>query len=91
MIRTYTHRVRNVFMSLGGDEDQRPHVIKCLLHRRKIDVNREIEEATFGGGFGLSAKPLHFEYHNFIDKALDKITQQGSRVLYVDIHGQVSS
>ena len=66
-----------------GTDANRPHVVRCHLHRSKVDANRDLGEAAFGNAdAGLAWK----EYHDFIDKAKRSIT---GRVLYVDIHGQV--
>lgn len=68
-----------------GTEVVRPHVIRCLLHRSKVDVNRDLGEAAFGNAeAGLAWK----EYHDFIDEAKLAIN---NRTLYIDVHGQVSA
>jgi len=65
----------------------RPHVIICDLHRSRVDVNREVNEATFGMS---NAKIVYDEYHDFIHRAIVNSSNSGSRnVFYIDIHGQV--
>ncbi|KAF6030572.1 hypothetical protein EB796_011109 [Bugula neritina] len=67
----------------------RPHVIICDLHRSRVDVNREVNEATFGMS---NAKIVYDEYHDFIHRAIVNSSNSGSRnVFYIDIHGQAGN
>ena len=52
------------------------------MNRSKLDVNREINEATFNV---LDAKKAYRDYHKFIEKARSAIHGRG---LLLDIHGQ---
>ena len=60
----------------------RPHFVHNGLNRSKLDVNREINEATFDV---LDAKRAYRDYHKFIEKARSAIDGRG---LLLDIHGQ---
>ena len=60
----------------------RPHVVYNLLRRRKLDGNREINEATFNVPDAITA---YQDYTNFIGKAKLAISGRG---LLLDIHGQ---
>ena len=60
----------------------RPHFVHNGLNRSKLDVNREINEATFDV---LDAKKAYRDYHKFIEKARSAIHGRG---LLLDIHGQ---
>lgn len=67
----------------------RPHVVYSMLLRAKLDVNREIEEATFNISDAIAA---YYDYSFFINKAKSSITRRGSRRetgrgLLLDIHG----
>jgi len=57
-------------------------VIKCELHRSKLDVNRDLGEAAFGDP---AAELAWKEYHQFIDEAKTVSTMAGSRAIYIDI------
>ena len=56
-----------------------------MLLRAKLDVNREIEEATFNISDAIAA---YYDYSFFINKAKSSITRHGTgRGLLLDIHG----
>ena len=61
----------------------RPHFVHNGLNRSKLDVNREINEATLDV---LDAKKAYRDYHKFVEKARSAIHGRG---LLLDIHGQV--
>ena len=63
----------------------RPHVVINHLHRSKLDVNREEDEATFGDGAATTA---YKEFHNFVGDAKEDI---GGPALLLDIHGMTHS
>src|SRR6218665_3298383 len=58
-----------------------PGLVVNLLHRAKLDPNREINEATFGLQEAIDA---FNEYHSYIETERAAITGMG---LYIDIHG----
>ena len=60
----------------------RPHVVYNLLSRRKLDANREINEATFNVTDAITA---YQDYTNFINQARSAISGPG---FLLDIHGQ---
>lgn len=66
----------------------RPHVIRCLIHRSKIDCNRDWLEATFGlAGVNIT----WYEFHHFTHHARNAATAGGTRrAFYIDVHGQVN-
>lgn len=61
-----------------------PHAVINQLARRKLDANREIEEAAMGNE---SAEIAFHEYHSFMETARDRIRQDYSRGLFLGIHG----
>ena len=61
-----------------------PHLIVCRLHRRKLDANREINEAAQGDP---QAEKAWNEYHDFINKAKSKVEKKYGKGFYFDIHG----
>lgn len=61
----------------------RPHVILADVRRRKVDVNREVEEAAQEVGDAILA---YNDFHDFVKEARDSILpNQG---LLIDVHGQ---
>lgn len=61
-----------------------PHVVINKLHRKKLDANREIIEAT--DSQSISEVYWH-DYMNFIDSAKNKISSIYGKGLFLDIHG----
>jgi len=61
-----------------------PHIIINLLHRKKLDMNREVEEAT---GSNTNSIKYWTDYQRFIDTAKVKIKQSFGKGLFLDIHG----
>lgn len=61
-----------------------PHVVTNLLHRRKFDANRDIEDAADGNA---SVEQSWLAYHEYIDSAKARIMQEYGRGLFLDIHG----
>ena len=59
---------------------KRPHLIVVHLHRRKLDVNRPLLEATFGDAGAMEAWG---EYHDAIELAKSSIDGPG---LLLDVH-----
>jgi N-formylglutamate amidohydrolase len=62
----------------------RPHVVINLLHRRKLDANRDLVEAADGN---LLTESAWYAYHRFIDSAKQLITRRYGRGLFIDMHG----
>lgn len=61
-----------------------PHVIINRLHRKKLDANREIIEATDS----TTATEIYWhEYNNYVDSAREKIKRTTTKGLFIDIHG----
>jgi hypothetical protein len=63
---------------------KRPHVIISLLHRLRLDPNREIVEAAQGDPF---AEQAWREFHEFIERASDAVEATFVKGLYLDMHG----
>jgi hypothetical protein len=61
-----------------------PHVIICNLHRKKLDANRNIEEAAQGNRHAIKAWD---EYQKYINLAKKTVTDQYMTGLLLDIHG----
>ena len=61
-----------------------PYVIVNHLHRKKLDANREIEEAAQGNA---DAERAWREYHAFVDEACADVALRFGNGLYIDLHG----
>jgi len=72
-----------------ADEIQRrakkpAHLVICRLHRKKVDMNREIEEAAQADPIAETAWK---EYHGFIDQAAASAIQLHNLGFIIDLHG----
>ncbi|MFQ3336501.1 MAG: hypothetical protein ACI8RY_001372 [Urechidicola sp.] len=61
-----------------------PHVIINKLHRKKLDANREIIEATDSN---FITEPYWHEYMNFVDSAKKLVYKKFLKGIFFDIHG----
>jgi N-formylglutamate amidohydrolase len=61
-----------------------PHVIINRLHRKKLDANRAMIEATDSN---LATELYWHEYMNFVDSAKNLIYKKYSKGIFFDIHG----
>jgi N-formylglutamate amidohydrolase len=61
------------------------HLIMSNLHRRKLDPNREIEEAAQGSPI---AQKAWNEYHAFVAEACAATVKQYGVAFFIDLHGQ---
>jgi N-formylglutamate amidohydrolase len=61
-----------------------PFAIIAKWNRKKIDFNREINEATFNHPEAMKS---HSKYHNYLQKAIKKIKQKfNGKGLLLDLH-----
>lgn len=75
---------RRMADELEKQTGERPHMVICLLHRRKVDCNRDIEEAA---GNNPAAERAWREYHGFIEKALNTAVAEHGKAFIIDVHG----
>lgn len=61
-----------------------PHLILCLLDRKKLDANRNLEDGACGNQFAMEAWN---DYHNFINIANKIIKNDYQKGFYIDLHG----
>ena len=73
--------IKNEYYMYSG---KYPHVIICNLHRKKLDANRDLEEAAQGNIHALKAWD---EYQKYINHAKHMVTDQYRAGLLLDIHG----
>ena len=73
--------IRSAFVKQTGCY---PHVVYNLLHRKKLDMNRNLVTATDSN----SALDTYWtDYHEFIDSAKSSILRQSNQGLFIDLHG----
>jgi len=72
--------VREAFFNQLGEY---PHFIVSNLHRSKLDLNRLIDVAAQGNA---EAEQAYYEYHGFINHALEVVKQDYGKGMFVDIH-----
>ncbi|WP_452227045.1 T9SS type A sorting domain-containing protein [Lacinutrix cladophorae] len=77
-----------IFAQTGGYA----HVIINNLNRRKLDPNREVNEATCSSNTNASDTNNALFYwnawHQFIDDASNSVETNWGKGLYIDLHGQ---
>lgn len=83
----YTQELaREIAAELYETYGVRPYVVINLLHRSKLDPNREIEEASCGNE---TMKEAWRGFQGYIDSALSTAVHHHGRALFVDLHGHV--
>jgi hypothetical protein len=73
--------IENVFKQNG----KQPYLIVAQIARTKIDLNRDIGEATCGNSI---MNYTWNRYHKYIQEALAKSIEEFGYALYIDLHGQ---
>jgi N-formylglutamate amidohydrolase len=79
-----TELVRELSAAINKITGCYPHVIICNLKRTKLDANRELETAACGNQW---AEIAWNEYHQYLDAASLKVTQESGKGLCIDLHG----
>ncbi|KAL5265276.1 hypothetical protein ACHWQZ_G006122 [Mnemiopsis leidyi] len=64
---------------------ERPHLVICNLNRRKLDVNRDLDN---GAQHNPHAERAWRDYHAFIKLARGRVARNCGRGVIFDIHGQ---
>ncbi|MGB4960151.1 MAG: T9SS type A sorting domain-containing protein [Saprospiraceae bacterium] len=75
---------REIYQALLNKMGCHSHIILNRLHRRKLDANRDLDEAANGN---TDAAAAWFTYHNFIEAAKTKVIRDFGRGLFIDLHG----
>jgi len=73
-----------VEQALLSSYDVQPFVVINHLHRSKLDMNRDIKEATSGN---KEAETPWYNYHNYIESALEKAIDEFGFAIFIDLHG----
>lgn len=69
---------------LMEQHDMQPFVIAAHISRKKIDLNRDMEESTCGND---AMEDTWHQYHEYIEGALSAAIDQFGYALYIDLHG----
>lgn len=82
---SYTQELaREIREAFVGQTGCYPHVIYNLLHRKKLDMNRNLITGTDSNA---ALDPYWNDYHRFINAAKDSILLQHGKGLFIDLHG----
>lgn len=82
---TYTLELaRAIEQELVEQYNLRPYVVISHIARTKVDLNREIEEATCGNAV---MKRAWHNYHDFVDTAVSTAAANHGRAIFIDLHG----
>ena len=74
----------NVANELQRGWNLRPFLVVGRWSRKKVDFNREVNEATFNHPEAITA---HRSYHSALEQMIDRVNQTFGRALLIDIHG----
>lgn len=66
-------------------QGKKPFLIVSQIARAKIDLNRDMEDATCGNSM---MNTTWNQYHKYIEEALKKAIEKYGYALYIDLHGQ---
>jgi hypothetical protein len=61
-----------------------PHLVICLMHRIKVDCNRDLEEAAQGDPLAIAT---WHRFHNSVEAMRKDVTRKFGAGLVLDIHG----
>jgi hypothetical protein len=76
--------VRAIDTAFAAATGHHPHIVMCLVHRVKLDCNRELAAAAMGDP---EAAQAWAEFQAFIDSAKAAVVRAYGGGLYVDVHG----
>ena len=82
---SFTQEVSDgVYNSIVAETGCYPHLIINLLHRKKFDANRDVQDAADGDPTVIQTWS---NYHNFIDAAKTQVAQDYGSGTFYDMHG----
>lgn len=64
--------------------DIQPYIVASLISRKKIDLNRDIQDATCGNS---AAKEIWNEYHDQLEASIASAIEEFGGVIFIDFHG----
>lgn len=82
---SFTQEVSDgIYNSIVTETGCYPHLIINLLHRKKFDANRDVQDAADGDPTVIQTWT---NYHNFIDVAKAQVVQDYGTGTFYDMHG----
>lgn len=75
----------NVVEELTNSYGLKPFAVIGKWSRKKVDFNRELNEATLNHPEAMHA---HQSYHSSLQNAINTVQQQFGKGLLIDVHGQ---
>ena len=82
--RNTTELADEIKYQMKQDYGVEPYVISALIHRRKIDLNRDVGLATCGHSLAME---VWQEYHKKIEEALSSAVDEYGSAIFIDLHG----
>lgn len=61
-----------------------PYIVVALVSRKKVDLNRNIQEAACGNS---TTKKIWNTYHDYVEKAIAEAVEDHGGVIFIDLHG----
>ena len=68
-----------------AEYDKKPYLVVARIARTKIDLNRDLEQASCGN---TEVAYTWGQYHKAIESAIDEAIEKFGYALYIDLHGQ---
>ena len=82
--RNTTELADEIRYQMKQDFGVEPYMVSALIHRKKIDLNRDVDLATCGHTVG---KAVWQEYHRKIEEAIQSAIEEYGGAIFIDLHG----
>jgi len=82
--RNTTELADEIRYQMKQDFGVEPYMVSALIHRKKIDLNRDVDLATCGHTVG---KEVWQEYHRKIEEAIQSAIEEYGGAIFIDLHG----
>ena len=82
--RNTTELADEIRYQMKQDFGVEPYIVLALIHRKKIDLNRDVDLATCGHTVG---KEVWQEYHRKIEEAIQSAIEEYGGAIFIDLHG----
>jgi len=82
--RNTTELADEIRYQMKQDFGVEPYIVLALIHRKKIDLNRDVDLATCGHTVG---KEVWQEYHRKVEEAIQSAIEEYGGAIFIDLHG----
>ena len=82
--RNTTELADEIRYQMKQDFGVEPYIVSALIHRKKIDLNRDVDLATCGHTVG---KEVWQEYHRKVEEAIQSAIEEYGGAIFIDLHG----